>query len=321
MNVGLYFDLRNPPPWQQDWSRLYAFTLEMCEEAERLGAHSVWLTEHHRFEDGYLPQPLTFASAIAARTSRIRIGTAVLIAPLRSPMHIAEEVAVIDIMSQGRFDLGLGAGYRIPEFEQFGMDRSARYAATDACARELRRIWEEREISPLPIQSRLPIWMGYQGPKGARRAGLLGEGLLSSNPALVDPYRQGLIEGGHDPETARMTGNIQAWVSDDPEADWPTVSKHLAYQMDSYNRYKVEGTGRPRPRPVDPERLLKSNKLPGGPGYFINARPEEVARRIKGAIAGTPVKTVYLWASIAGMPEEMVARQIRTVCTKLRPLL
>ena len=68
MRFGVYFDLRNPPGWRQDWARLYAFTLEMCEEAERLGADSAWFSEHHLFEDGYLPQPLTFAAAAAART-------------------------------------------------------------------------------------------------------------------------------------------------------------------------------------------------------------------------------------------------------------
>ena len=80
--LGVYLDLRNPPAWRRDWNQLYGFTLELCEEAERLGADSVWLSEHHGFEDGYLTQPLTFASAIAARTRRIRIGTAVVILPI-----------------------------------------------------------------------------------------------------------------------------------------------------------------------------------------------------------------------------------------------
>jgi len=321
MKIGLYFDLRNPPPWRQDWSRLYGFTLEMCQEAERLGAHSVWLTEHHGFDDGYLPQPLTFAAAIAARTTKIRIGTAVLIAPFRSPMHIAEEVAVIDILSGGRFDLGLGAGYRIPEFQRFGVDLAQRYEATDECARQVRQIWREQRIVPSPLQNPVPIWMGYQGPNGARRAGLLGEGLLSSSRTQFEPYLNGLIEGGHDPTSAKMTGSIQAWVSEDPDRDWATVSKHLAYQMDSYNRYMVEGTTKPVPRPVDPDRLLRSTKSKGGTGYFINAVPEDVARRIREATDGIPVKTVYLWASIAGMPEAFVAKHIETICTKLAPLL
>ena len=114
MDVGIYFDLRNPPAWATDWSRLYGFSLELCEEAERLGCHAIWLTEHHLFDDGYLPQPLTMAAAVAARTSRVRIGTGVLIAPLHHPVELAEQAAVVDIISSGRVDLGIGAGYRVP---------------------------------------------------------------------------------------------------------------------------------------------------------------------------------------------------------------
>src|SRR6516164_6155821 len=104
MNVGIYFDVRNPSEWAVDKNRLYGFTLEMCEEAERLGCHSVWLSEHHRFDDGYLPQPLTMAAAIAARTHRVRIGTAIIVAPFYHPVHLAEQAAIVDILSGGRFD-------------------------------------------------------------------------------------------------------------------------------------------------------------------------------------------------------------------------
>src|SRR5206468_685378 len=107
-------------------------------------------------------------------------------------------------------------------------------------------------VTPQPVQRPLPIWLGYQGPQGARRAGLLGTGLLTIDPDLVAPYRAGLAEGGHDPSSARMAGGIQGWVSDDPEADWPLVSRHVAAQFDSYRRHLVQGTHRPPPRPVDP---------------------------------------------------------------------
>ena len=95
MNIGVWFDLRNPPGWRQDPARLYAFTLELCEEAELLGADSLWFSEHHGFEDGYLPQPLTFAAAAAARTTRVRLGTGILVAPLRKTAQLAEEAAVV----------------------------------------------------------------------------------------------------------------------------------------------------------------------------------------------------------------------------------
>ena len=141
VNIGVWFDLRNPPGWRQDPARLYAFALELCEEAELLGADSLWFTEHHGFEDGYLPQPLTFAAAAAARTTRVRLGTGILIAPLRKTAQLAEEAAVVDLISGGRLELGLGAGYRVPEFELFGTDFTARYQILDQQVAELRRLW------------------------------------------------------------------------------------------------------------------------------------------------------------------------------------
>ena len=91
MKLGLYVDMRNAPQWQRPWSHHYGRWLERIEEAERLGAEKVWLTEHHFFDDGYLPQCWTFASAIAARTSRIRIGTAVCLLPLHASIQVAEQ--------------------------------------------------------------------------------------------------------------------------------------------------------------------------------------------------------------------------------------
>jgi len=320
MHVGVYFDLRNAPPWPQDPAHLYGFTLELCEEAERLGAHSVWLSEHHLFDDGYLPQPLTYAAAVAARTTSVRIGTAILIAPLRSAAEIAEQVAVVDLLSNGRVDLGLGAGYRVPEFELFGADMSRRYTTTDQRVRELRELWAEGRVTPAPVQERVPIWLGYQGPKGARRAGRLGEGLLSATGPLWKPYREGLREAGHPESTGRMAGAFQSWVTDDPERDWPVVSKHLAYQLDSYRRYMVEGTDAPLPKPVDPERV-RARDSDRPLASFQYGTPEEVAATIRARTAGAPVELVYLWVSIGGMPDELCVRNVETICTRLAPLL
>ena len=147
VNVGLYFDLRNPPQWRQDPARLHAFALELCEEAEHLGAHSVWLTEHHQFDDDYIASPLTFAAAVAARTKRVRIGTAIVIAPLHHPAEIAEQAAMVDLVSNGRLDLGLGAGYRVP-----GTPCSA-------------RAWNAATARPTLVHAR---YDGYGAPVGSR---------------------------------------------------------------------------------------------------------------------------------------------------------
>ena len=320
MRTGLYFDMRNPVAWRRDPVRLYGEFLELCQEAERLGLDSVWVTEHHGFDDDYLPAPLTLLAAAAARTSRIRLGTGVVVAPLHRAAGIAEQAAVVDLLSGGRLDLGLGAGYRPAEFELYGASPRTRYAENDARAREVRELWASGAVTPKPAQARLPIWMGYLGPKGARRAGLLGEYLLSADARLWEPYRAALEEAGHDPAGGRMAGGVQAWVTDDPDRDWPVVSRHLAAQVDSYARHARQGTGLPPPRPVDPDRL-RAGEPRTSLNYFFYGTAEDVAARILDYTAGAPVDGVYLWAGLAGMSQDLVARHITTIATRLAPLL
>src|SRR2546423_1736071 len=132
MRTGLYFDMRNPAAWRRDPAELYGEFLELCQEAERLGIDSVWVTEHHGFDDDCLPAPLTLLAAVAARTRRVRLGTGVLVAPLHPAAAIAEQAAVVDLISGGRLDLGLGAGYRPTEFALYGRPMKGRHDETDA---------------------------------------------------------------------------------------------------------------------------------------------------------------------------------------------
>jgi alkanesulfonate monooxygenase SsuD/methylene tetrahydromethanopterin reductase-like flavin-dependent oxidoreductase (luciferase family) len=319
MHVGLYFDLRNPAQWRRSWSYVYGFVLEVCAEAEHLGAHSAWFSEHHGFDDGYLSQPLTFAAAVAARTRSIRLGTAVVLAPLYPVALIAEQAALVDTLSGGRLELGLGAGYRRAEFELYCRPFGERFSATDASVTELRRLWSDGRLLPGPVQEPLPIWLGYGSPAGARRAGQLGAGLLSSDPTLWPSYREGLLSAGLDPGAGRMAGRIQGWISEDPESDWPVVARHLAYQKDSYNRYRHEGRGVP-PDNVDPQ-ALRSAGITGGANSWLQATPDAAAAAIVDFIGEAPVDTVFFWASLPGLPEEMVRRHVHTVCTRLAPLL
>ena len=203
MQLGIYLDMRNPPGWPVPWADLYRDTIDLVVDAERRGADAVWLTEHHGFEDGYLSQPLALAAALAVRTRSMRIGTAVLLAPLRHPLHVAEQAALVDVLSAGRLELGLGAGYVRSEFDAFEADEARRYHTTEACVRRLRALFAGGGLRPPPVQADLPIWLGYQGPRGARRAGALGVGLLSLDRELYPHYLRGRADAGLD---RRRTG-------------------------------------------------------------------------------------------------------------------
>ena len=321
MKLGLYFDLRNPAPWARPWPEVYGRALDLVVEAERLGAASVWFSEHHLFADGYLPQPLTFAAAAAARTSKVRIGTAVLVAAMRPAVLVAEEAAVIDQLSGGRLELGIGAGYSAPEYELYGTDITKRYGLTDAAVSEIRRLLDDGIVTPPAAQNPFPIWLGYQGPQGAGRAGRLGVGLLSLDRALLEPYREGLIEGGHDPAIARTGGMLDIIVADDPEAAFERILPHYAHQLNSYRAAAVAGSGREAPREITVEKLRGGAAQKGQiPGLRV-LTPADAVTAIREATDGAPVEHVYLWASVAGMPDDLVDRHVELTCTQVAPHL
>ena len=320
VDLGIIFDLRNPPRWRRKPSELYGSTLELCEEADRLGVSSIWLSEHHQFDDDYLPQPLVFAASVAARTRRARIGTAVTLAPMRSPQLLAEEAAVVDTVSDGRLDLGLGAGYMRHEFQLYGVDYADRRATTIDHVERMRELWASGSVTPRPQQQPLPIWLGFQGPVGARRAGRLGEGLLSVRRELFDDYRAGLAEGGHPPESARVAGHFNLWVSHDPERAWHQIVEHVRDQWDTYAAHGVKGTDEPLPPPIDPE-AWRTNGLGAQRGHFCLGTPAEVATAVAEYVAGTPIRTVIAFAGLPGMSHDQVRENIHLLVNDLAPAL
>ena len=331
MDVGLYMDLRNPPRWQRPWHEFYAHALDTVEAAESMGIESIWLSEHHLFEDGYLPQPLTFAAAIAARTTRMRIGTAVLLAPLRSAIDVAEQAAIIDLISGGRLELGLGAGYRGPEFELFGQDISKRYLLLEKRAEAIKQLWEGGGFTPPPIQEQAPLWIGANGPRAARLAGRLNAGMLTVARKAQQPYRDALVASGHSVEEARLVAPANMIVSDDPESAWQRIKPHLAYQWGSYARYGAEGDGASSGNrgtvsistigdDVDPDSMRSAGPKMIPPAFDV-VLPDEAVRRIASWLGDMPVRRVLFWHSIAGMPDDLADRHVELLATRVAPAL
>ncbi len=322
MNVGLYFDLRNPPQWPRDPHELYSSTLDLCEEVDGRGIHSLWFTEHHQFEDAYLPQPLTYLAAVAARTKRVRLGTSIVVAPLHSAVTLAEQCAVVDIISDGRLELGLGAGYLIQEFELYGVPENfeQRGKVTVERALEILRLCTEGGITPVPIQTPLPISVGASFPSTARRVGRAGLGLQRVDRHLVEPYLEGLVEGGHGVEAGRMSGPANIVLSEDPERDWPYVREHVGYQWDSYARQRAMRTDEVF-TPIDPDAWLERGLSKGAMAGFVLATPEDASKLIQSEFTGAPAETIYLWGTLPGLSQELARRNIDLICDRLVPAL
>jgi alkanesulfonate monooxygenase SsuD/methylene tetrahydromethanopterin reductase-like flavin-dependent oxidoreductase (luciferase family) len=315
----MYVDMRNPVRWHRPWDRHYGLWLERIVEAERLGARAVWLTEHHFFDDGYLPQCWTLAAAIAARTTKVRIGTAVVLLPLHSAVELAEQIAVVDVISGGRVEPGFGVGYRKPEYLAFQGDFKHRYRVFAERITQMRQLWGEEDgaprlVTPGPIQKPLPMWGGFGGPMGARLAGRLGLGLQSIDPELLPPYREGLLKGGHDRSRARMSGSVDFLVSDDPERTWANIEAHVLYRWESYNRYMYEGTSHESGAPYYFDNDAMRDR-------FILGTPEQVAETIRQRTAGMPVTNIYCWSDYPGLADDTIDRHIELTFTKLAPLL
>jgi alkanesulfonate monooxygenase SsuD/methylene tetrahydromethanopterin reductase-like flavin-dependent oxidoreductase (luciferase family) len=135
--------------WRQGWSQqeVYDHELALLEYAEALGFHGAVVAEHHFRRYGICPNTLTFAAFAAARTSRLRIGTAIVVLPFHSPVRVAEEAAMVDLLSRGRLDFGFGRGYQGVEFAGWGLPLAEARERADEAIAIIRKAWTEPRLS------------------------------------------------------------------------------------------------------------------------------------------------------------------------------
>ncbi len=185
---------------------LYKNTLEQVKLAEKVNFESAWISEHHFLDDGYCPSPAVTAAAMAAVTTRIRIGSAGIILPLHNPLKVAEDAAVVDNISNGRFNLGVVLGYRKEEYEGMGVPMRERPSRMDEGIEVLenalrgekfsyegrRYKFENAKLTPKPVQNPIPLYVGAFEEPAIRRAGRFGYPLLIGPGRTVEMARDTL---------------------------------------------------------------------------------------------------------------------------------
>ncbi len=333
MNLGVWYDFRNPVPWRIGWQQLYNETLDQARWAEELGFNSVWLSEHHFTDDGYMPSIPAALAAIAARTERVRLGTAVLLAPLHHPLRLAEDLAVVDLISNGRLDVGLASGYRSKEFEVMGVPRTERGQRTEETVQILRLAWAGEKFSfrgksyhyhdvtvtPQPAQQPgPPIFLGGSSVPAAQRAGRLGCGFAADSGGSLDLYRVyaeafTAVDGGL--AAPEIKANRLVHVTDDPERAWRLLGPHLLYQNNVYAQWAREA-GDPNARQGD---LTDAAQLPKD--SFLIGTPEQVLVELKAVFAEGPVTEVIFWARPPGMTLDDSSASLQLIADQVLPAL
>jgi alkanesulfonate monooxygenase SsuD/methylene tetrahydromethanopterin reductase-like flavin-dependent oxidoreductase (luciferase family) len=299
MKFGLWHDFRNPPQWRRPYDVLYHENLEQIEWAEKLGFESAWLSEHHVTDDGYLPSVFPMLAAIAQRTTTMRIGSAILLGPFQHPIRFAEDVAVVDQLSGGRLEVGLGLGYREAEFEALGVPISERARRSEELIEVARRAWAgelELTVTPPPAQQpEPPFWIGGSTAAAARRAARLRCNFMPDAyvaTEVLQLYRE-LADG-------EVSINPSVYVG-----DWADVAEHFLYQ---YNRYREWGGG---------ELLESAEDLPRD--RYIVGTPDEVAAGIRAIHERTRCDRIFFWARPPGLAIELSNRSLELFAKEVRP--
>lgn len=314
--------MRAPSDGPADIRDLYTAAVEMSEWGERHGATSIVLSEHHASPDGYLPSPLLLAAAIAARTSTVPITVAALLLPLHDPVRIAEDMAVLDVMSRGRVFYVVGLGYRPEEYAMFGQSLAERGRRMEECLTVLQRAWSGEEFSydgrtvrvtPKPVTPGGPLLMYGGGSKAAaRRAARFGFGFYAqANMAgLEEAYRDECARVGNDPGMCFVPapgGATTVFVAEDVDRAWERIGPFMLHDARVYAEWI--GDGQAASKSTAP--TIAALRAEGGPYRVFT--PEQAVDYIQtyGSLALHPL--------CGGCPPELAWETLHLVADKVLP--
>ncbi|MBI3968890.1 MAG: LLM class flavin-dependent oxidoreductase [Chloroflexi bacterium] len=340
MKFGL-FSILPRPEWRTT-EDVYEAEIDLLVSADRWGLDSVWLAEHHFSDFGICPSPPVLAAAIAARTRRLRVGLAVSLLPFHDPVKVAEELAVLDIVSGGRLNVGIGRGGWSKEFETFGAKHEESRARVDEGLELLRRCWTEesftfngqfRSVSeltvyPKPIQQPYPpLYMATNSPDSTAVAAR--EGLIPMTSAFpswnelrrrYEQYVPAAVAAGRSEADARARLQ-EAWVvrcvyvaETEAEARSDPERYLLSYYHELESRHVAHPGGFEINLGQPYEHYLND-------GSSIFGTPSQVLERVKELREITGHRNLMCFMSFGGFEPAKVRRSLELFATEVAPKL
>jgi alkanesulfonate monooxygenase SsuD/methylene tetrahydromethanopterin reductase-like flavin-dependent oxidoreductase (luciferase family) len=253
IGTGLVTCQRRPDD-DRSMEAIYDEMLAYGRAADRAGLASVWVSEHHFTDDGYLPGTMPSLSALATATDDVAVGTCIALAPLYDHVRLAEDAATVDLVSGGRLNVGLSIGYSDAEFENFGVPKAERVPRTEEAVRLLRAGWSDgpigfdpefhaispdASITPKP-ESAPPIVLGGGAKPAVRRAARIADGWIAPSSISIEGVRKRIEDIRTVRESEDIDGDFQPYViqhgfvGDSKDDAWETMKSGYLYVQRFY---------------------------------------------------------------------------------------
>ena len=347
MNWGLFFLMQRDEAWSEQ--AVYDSCLEQMLAAEPLGYESVWLAEHHFNDYGLCPAPPVLAAYLAARTTKLRLGMGVSLLPLHHPVDLAEQLAVLDVVSGGRLDVGIGRGGTLQDYQTFRSERADARLRVEEGIALMQRCWsgapfdfagqfhsaEQLHVRPRPVQRpHPPLFVAANSEDSVLSAARLGLPTLSSFFVPLDEIqrRQRLYR-----ETARAAGRTDEEIAALERRSGGMRVVHVAAQHDeavraaepafmSYQRrmavLRSDSTGGTVPNSFDRSHLrLRAFDDYLKDGWAMVGTPDEVREGLRQYLDATGYERVLLIMALPGLSTAHALRSMRLFAEEIAPTL
>jgi len=324
MRIGVRFDMRVPAAFGRSARDMYAAALEQAAWADGHGFDFVAMSEHHGSDDGYLPSPVVLGAGFAGRTRQLEISLGLVLVPLYEPVKLAEDLAVLDLLSGGRLQLMIGAGYRPEEFAMFDRSLGERPALVEAGVELLKRAWSGQPfehhgnimtVTPTPAQQPRPqILLGGSSDAAARRAARIADGFSPTEPRFEAAYvaeceRLGRPVG----RVVHRRGPMFVHVSTDPDRAWAGIAQNALHETNCYAEWLAAAGGGVYSAAADADALRSS-------GAYRVVTPEECIELVT-ALDGLPDDWFALQPLMGGMDPALGWESLELFTAEVLPAL